>query len=131
MGRAEGVVFALGALGEARQAPAGAQGADAVASAGEDLVRIGLVAHVPDQGVAGRGEHMVQGDGELHHAQARAQMSARLGDGVHRLGPQLVSQLAQVRHGQSAQIGGRPDGVEQGRVGHGTYKPFRTKFREV
>ena len=48
---AERVVFALGALGEAGQAAALAQRADAVAPAGEDLVRIGLMADVPDQPV--------------------------------------------------------------------------------
>jgi hypothetical protein len=42
-----------GALGEAGQAAALAQRADAVAPAGQDLVRIGLVADVPDQPVAG------------------------------------------------------------------------------
>ena len=46
---AERVVFALRALGEAGQAAALAQRADAVAAAGEDLVRIGLVADVPDR----------------------------------------------------------------------------------
>ena len=53
MRRAEGVVLALAAPGEAGQPAALAQGADAVAPAGEDLVRIGLVADVPDQPVAG------------------------------------------------------------------------------
>ena len=51
---AEGVVFALGALGEAGEPAALTQGADAVAPAGQDLVGIGLVADVPDQPV-GRG----------------------------------------------------------------------------
>lgn len=49
MRRAERIVVAFAALGEAGQAAAGAQRADAVAPAGEDLVRIGLVADVPDQ----------------------------------------------------------------------------------
>ena len=52
MRRAERVVFALRAPGEAGQPAALAQRADAVAPAGEDLVRIGLVADVPDQPVA-------------------------------------------------------------------------------
>ena len=60
MGRAEGVVFALRALGEARQAVRLAQGPDPVATAGEDLVRVGLVADVPDQPVARRVEHVMQ-----------------------------------------------------------------------
>ena len=48
---AEGVVLALGALGEAGEAAALPQGSDAVAPAGQDLVRIGLVADVPDEAV--------------------------------------------------------------------------------
>jgi hypothetical protein len=50
---AERVVFALRALGEAGQAAALAQRADAVAPSGQNLVRIGLVADVPDQPVVG------------------------------------------------------------------------------
>ena len=51
MGRAEGVVLAFAALRKARQAAQLAQAAHAVAPAGEYLVRIGLVAHVPHQPV--------------------------------------------------------------------------------
>ena len=53
MRRAERVIFAFGALGEAGQAAALAQGAHARAPAGDDLVRIGLMADVPDQTVSG------------------------------------------------------------------------------
>ncbi len=94
MGRAERVVFALGALGEARQAAALAQGADAVAPAGEDLVRIGLVADVPDQAVVRRVEHVVQGHGQLDHAQPGAEMAAGDRHGVDGLLAQFVGQLA-------------------------------------
>ena len=45
--------------------------ADAVAPAGQNLVRIGLVADVPDQPVARRIEDVVERDGQLDHAQAR------------------------------------------------------------
>ena len=57
MGGAERIVFALAPLGEAGEPAALSQGADAVAPAGQDLVRIGLVADVPDQPV-GRGVEM-------------------------------------------------------------------------
>ena len=67
MRRAKRVVLALGAPREAREAAFLAQGADAAAAAGDDLVRIGLVAHVPDQPVVGGIEHMVQRDGEFDH----------------------------------------------------------------
>ena len=64
MRRAERVVGALRPPGEARQPAAGAQRADAVAPAGQDLVRIALVADVPDQLVLRRVE-----DGMDRHRQ--------------------------------------------------------------
>ena len=74
--RAERVVFALAALGEAGKAAAHAQGADAVAPAGQDLVRIALVADVPDQPVVRRVEHIMDRDGQLDHAEPGAEMAA-------------------------------------------------------
>ncbi len=68
---AEGVVVALGAAGEAREAAPGAQGADAVAAAGQDLVRIRLVADVPDQLVARRVEDGVERDGRARRRRGR------------------------------------------------------------
>ena len=76
MRRAERVVFALGALGEAGEPARLAQRADAVAPAGQDLVRIGLVADVPDQPVARRVEDVVERDRQLDHAEAGAEMAA-------------------------------------------------------
>ena len=111
---AEGVVFALRALGEAGQALALAQGADAVAAPGEDLVRIGLVAHVPDQNIVRSFINCVQGDGQLHDAEARAQMAAGHGDGVDGLHPQFVRHLAQLGDGQVAQVGRRGDLIKKG-----------------
>ena len=79
---AERIVFALGALGEAGKAAALAQRADAVAAAGENLVRIGLVADVPDQPVGRRVENVVQRDRQLDDAEAGAEMAAGDGDSV-------------------------------------------------
>ena len=70
MARAEGIVLAFRALGEAGEAATGAQRADAVAAAGQDLVRIALVADVPDQAVGRRVVEVVQGDGQLDDAEA-------------------------------------------------------------
>ena len=66
------------APGEARQPAALAQRADAVAPAGEDLVRIGLVADIPDQPVARRLEHRVDRHRQLDHAERGAEMPAGL-----------------------------------------------------
>ena len=51
-------------------------GADAIAPPGQDLVRIGLMADVPDQPVARRIEHRVEGNRQLDHAERGAEMAA-------------------------------------------------------
>ena len=117
MGGAERVVFALGALGEAGEPAAHAQRADAVAPAGQDLVRIGLVADVPDQAVVGRVEHVMERDGELDHAEPGAEMAAGDRDRVDGLLPQFVGQLPQLLAIEAPQVGRRVDLVEQGGLG--------------
>ena len=114
MRRAERVVFALGALGEAGQAVARAQRADAVAAAGEDLVRIGLVADVPDQPVFRGVEDVVQGNRQLDDTQARAQMTAGDRHRINRLGAQFVGNLPQLAFAQLAQVSGYFDPVKEG-----------------
>ena len=71
---AEGVVFALEALGETGEPAARAQRAYAVAAAGQNLVWIGLMSNVPDQSVARRVEHIMQSDRELDHPESGPQM---------------------------------------------------------
>src|SRR5271166_1032575 len=110
---AERVIVAFAALGEAGEPAALAQGADARAPAGEDLVRIGLVADVPDQAVGWRVEHVVQGNRELDDAEAGAQMPARRGDGVDGLGAQLVGELAQLGALERPQVRRRFHAVEE------------------
>ena len=112
MGGAERVVFAFRALGEAGEAAALAQRADAVAPAGQDLVRIGLMADVPDDAVARRVEHVVQRDRQLDDAETGAEMAAGHRDGADRLGAQFVGDLGEVAFAQLAQIGGRVDLIQ-------------------
>ena len=118
---AERVVFALRALGEARQAFGLAQRADAVAAAAENLVRIGLVADVPDDPVGGRVEHVMQRDRQLDDAKARAQMPARHRNRVDRLRAQLCRQLHEFVLGQFAQVFRRTDRVEKRGLRHGSF----------
>src|SRR3546814_16755439 len=87
MRRPERVVLALAALGEARQAAALAQRADAVAAPGQYLVRIALVPDVPHQLVARRVEHIMDRDGQLDDAQPRPQMRSE----ERRVGKECVS----------------------------------------
>jgi hypothetical protein len=69
---AKAVVFALAATREPADTVHLAQGVHLVAPAGQNLVRIGLVAHVPHQTVMRRVEHRMQGDGEFNGAQVGA-----------------------------------------------------------
>ncbi len=111
MRRAERVVFAFRTLGEARQPAALAQGLDPVPATGQDLVGIGLVAHVPDQAVARGVVDIVQGDGQLDHAQAGAQVPAGDRHGVQRGGAKFVRRLPQLIARQLSQVGRQLDPV--------------------
>jgi hypothetical protein len=92
----ERIVFAFGTLGESGQAAALPQRADAVAPAGENLVRVGLVADVPNQPVGGRVKDVVERDCQLDDAKPRTEMTAGPGDGVNRLVTQLVGKLPEL-----------------------------------
>ena len=89
----EGVVFALAALGKAGQTASLAHAMHLAHATGEYLVGVGLVAHVPDDAVVGRAEHVVQGHGELYHPQTSAEVAAGLPHAVEQEGPQFVCQL--------------------------------------
>ena len=96
MGRAEGVVGALGALGKARQALELAQRRHRLAPAGEDLVTVCLVADVPDDAVIRGVEGVVQRNRQLDRAEVRRQVATGPGDGFDEEGAQLVGEPVQV-----------------------------------
>ena len=112
---AERIVVALGALGEAGEAAAGAQRADAVTAAGQDLVRIGLMADVPDQAVARRVEDVVDRGGQFHDAEAGAEMAAGHRNGVDGFLAKFIRDLTHLLDLELAQIVGRVDGIEKRR----------------
>ena len=113
MRRAEGVVGALAALGEAGQPAALPQRADAAAAPGDDLVRIALVADVPDQLVVGRVEDRVDRHGQLDHPEARAEMPAGLRHHRDQLLAQFVRDGGELGVRHAAQVGGAVHAVEQ------------------
>ena len=112
MGGSERIVFALQALGETAQASALPQSSDPIAAASQDLVRVGLVADVPDDAIGRRVENVVQRDGQFDHAEAGAEMTASHRYRADRLGAQFVGELSQIVLAQLAQIGGRADLIQ-------------------
>ena len=116
MGGAEGVIFALGPAGEAGQAIFLPQRANAIAPAGQDLVRITLVTDIEDQPIVRRVENLVDGNRQLHHPEAGAQMSAGARYRVDHLIAQFAGQLRHVPIVQLSEVGGKIDLIQQGRL---------------
>ena len=110
---AERIVFAFSALGETGQSAALADGADAVAPAGQDLVRIGLVADIPNDAILGRVEYVVKRGREFDHAKTGAQVTAGDGYRVDCLLAQLIGDLAQLFRLELPQVIRGLDEVEQ------------------
>jgi len=106
MAGAEGIVFAFGALGETGQPPALAQRAHAGAATGENLVRIGLMADVPDQLVARGVENIVQRHRQFNDTEVGAEMAARHGNDVDHFLAQFVGDGFEFAAGQFSQVGG-------------------------
>ena len=111
MRRAKGVIGALRAFGEPRQAVLLTDRQHAVTPPRQDFVRIALVADVPDQLVARGVKHGVNGDRHLNHAQTRAQVTARLGNRPDRFLAQLGGKAGQVKIAQALHVGGPGDPV--------------------
>ncbi len=86
------VVRALGSLREAAHAAVRPQGFEALAAAGEQLVDVGLMAHVPDDLVRGTVERPMQAERELDDAEIGCQVPARHRDGPDELLSDLRSQ---------------------------------------
>ena len=80
--RAHDVVLGLEDRAERREALVLADRRKLVAAAGEDLVRIGLMADVPEHLVARRVQQRVQRDRQLARAEVRAEVPADLADRV-------------------------------------------------
>ena len=123
MGRAERVVGTFGALGETGKPAALAQRPHPRAPPGQNLVRIGLMADIPDQLVARRVEDAVQCDRQFDHAKPRAQMAARHRNHIDGLVAQFVGQLLQRFCWKRPKICGIMDRIQQ--------RGFEDKFTEL
>ncbi len=76
MADTESVVFAFGPCRKRCQALGLLDGMQPPAAAGEDLVRVGLVSHIPYQPVERRIEYVVERDGQLYRAEAGGEVTA-------------------------------------------------------
>ena len=106
----EDVVRRLGAAREAADAVELAQRPEPLEPAGQQLVRVGLVAGVPDDPVARRFEQAVERDGQLDHAERRPEMAAGLRHGPDDRVADLDRQLGELDLVEAAQVGRVLDG---------------------
>src|SRR5690606_15576681 len=113
MRRAKRIVRGLAAPRKTADAAMLAQARHAFASAGQDLVRIALVANVPDDPVARRIEYIVERDREFDRAEIRRQVAAGAGDRIDDEATQFIRQFGQAVATQLAEVPGVVDGFEQ------------------
>ena len=110
---AELVVLALVPLEKAGDAVPLAERRERIVAPGEELPGVGLVAHVPHD-LVGRGVELVeQRDGELDHAEARADVAAGDGAALDQAVPDLLRELGELLALEALEVGGRLDGREQ------------------
>ena len=84
-----------------------------VAAAGQDLVRVGLVADVPEDLVARRVEQRVQRDRDLAGAEVGAEVPADLPHRVDQQLADLLGDLLQLVVGEPVQVLRAVDAVEE------------------
>ena len=90
--------------------PAGlAQGVEPVASSGEDLVHVRLMARVPEEDVAGRVEDPVERERELDHAEVGAEVTTGDGCRLHDEAADLGGERAQLVVVETSEVGGPVD----------------------
>ena len=110
---AHDVVLGLGDRAERGKALVLADRRQLLAAAGEDLVRVGLVADVPEDLVARRVQQAVKGDGELAGAKVGAEVTADLTDRVDDVCPHLLGDLLELLIVELVQVGRTVDRGQQ------------------
>ena len=113
---AHDVVLGLEDRAERGQAAVLADRRQCLAPAGEDLVRVGLVADVPEHLVARRVEQAVQRHRQLAGAEVGPEVAADLTDRVDDVGAHLLRHPLQLGVVEAVQVGRAVDPVEQARL---------------
>src|SRR6185312_5468353 len=93
---AEGVVLTFATLRKTGESVELAHRAHLLATAGQNLVRIGLVADIPAHAIVGGVVEVMQCDCQLDYAESGAKMSAGLADRVQQKFAQLNGELRQL-----------------------------------
>src|SRR6185437_2723866 len=109
---AHDVVVGLGDRAERREPFVLADRRERVAAAGEDLVRVGLVADVPEDLVARGVQQRVQRDGQLAGAEVGAEVPADLTDRVDDVLAHLLGERRELLVGELVQVLGAVDVLE-------------------
>ncbi len=115
----ESVVFALERGRKTAQAVQGPDRGETVAPSGQDFVRIGLMADIPDDAVVGCVENVMQGYGQFHDAERGTQMAGMVGHDLNDVGAQFLCQRGERIGGQFTQVFRPPDVFKQ--VFHGEF----------
>mmetsp|Transcript_30941 Transcript_30941/g.67598 ORF Transcript_30941/g.67598 Transcript_30941/m.67598 type:complete len:315 (-) Transcript_30941:278-1222(-) len=114
MAGTERVVLALRALCE-RSEPIGlAESLHLLAAAGENLVGVRLVTHVPDDLVLGQVENLMQSHCELNDAQAGPKMTSCVAHVVDHVCTEFLGQLVELRQVKVLHVNREVDGVQEG-----------------
>ena len=124
---AERVVLAFEAARERREPALELDRLQPVAAAGQHLVRVGLVADVPDQAVVRRVEDVVQRDRQFDRAEAGGEMTAHLADRLDQEFAHFVRERGQLRRRQLAQVGRGLDFRQQRVWVDGPFAAFYTE----
>jgi hypothetical protein len=114
----EGIMGALLAAAEPARSPFLPEAGEALAPAGQDLVRIALVPDIPDDLVVRRLEDAVEGYRQLNDAQARGEVPPGTRDGLDDERANLGAELIQLRFVQAAQVLRAMDGLENRHFAH-------------
>ncbi len=122
VGGMAGVVHVIGALmglGEAGDAPVGAQGLERLPAPGEQLVGVGLMPHVEHHAVARHIEQALQGHDNVHRAERGCHVSPGHRGGGDDLLANLTGKDGQLVVVEHLQVGRRADSIEYAQCGHG------------
>ena len=113
MAGAHDVVLGLEDRAERSEAAVLADGVELVAAPGQDLVRVGLVADVPEDLVARGVEQAVKGDGQLAGPEVGAEAATDVADRVDDQLVDLLGQLLELGIVEAVEVSGLVDSVQE------------------